>query len=268
MGRTTSEIAVEKKYKYYEKSVQNFEADLEFVDEQYEKIFSKKAKVLREDFGGTAALACGWTQMRKDNQARAIDLDSEPIEYGKSKHYAKLSSDEKERMSYLQENVLNDFDFKSDIICAFNFSYFIFKKRSELLHYFKQVHKGLSKEGMFFLDIFGGSECHQEICEETEFDNHSYYWDCDKYNPLTSEVLYYIHFKDLKKNIKYEKVFRYDWRMWTVVEIKELLEEAGFSEVKTFWEEDDDDGEGNGVFYESSQEDNCESWVTYIVGIK
>lgn len=117
---------------------------------------------------------------------------------------------------------------------------------------------------MFLLDIFGGTECCDEMEEETDHGTYTYYWDCDKYNPLNNEVLYYIHFKTHKDKKKHKKVFVYDWRMWTVREIVELLEEAGFKNVKTYWEGDGDDGEGDGNFYESKEEDNCESWVIYI----
>ena len=116
------------------------------------------------------------------------------------------------------------------------------------------------------MDIFGGTECFRELEEETEFDKHSYFWDCDSYNPLTNEALYHIHFK--KDGVKYKKAFTYDWRHWSVQEIKELMEDAGFSKVLTYWEGEDEDGDGDGVFTVSKKEENCESWVIYIAGIK
>ena len=258
------------KYKFYEESVQSHESDIDFVNEQFENKRGRKALTLREDFGGTAMLACAWTQQSEKHKAWAIDLDPEPMKYGIENHYAKLSEDQKQRMKYIEGNVLADYEFKTDIAVAFNFSYFIFKKRKELLEYLKKVRASLNEDGMFFMDIFGGEDSRESQVEETEYDDHAYFWDCDKFNPLTSECLYYIHFTDLKTRTKYKKVFTYDWRMWTVMELKELLEEAGFSKVLTFWEEDDEDdedGEGNGVFYESNDEDNCEAWVSYVVGM-
>ncbi|MDH5581802.1 MAG: class I SAM-dependent methyltransferase, partial [Bdellovibrionales bacterium] len=147
-------------------------------------------------------------------------------------------------------------------------SYFIFKERKQILEYFKKVREGLSDNGLFFMDIFGGTECYDVLEEETDYDDFSYFWDCDYFNPITNEVLYYIHFKDKKDNLKYERVFTYDWRQWSIREIREILEEAGFSKSTLYWEEDDDDGEGNGVFYASEEEENCESWVSYIVAQK
>ena len=169
------------------------------------------------------------------------------------------------RMKYVMGNVLEKSDFSTDITVAFNFSYFIFKERQTLLKYFKRARKSLNEGGVFFLDIFGGTECTDTLEEETEFDNHSYFWDCDFYNPLSNECQYYIHFK--KDGTKYKKVFSYNWRHWTVREIRELLEEAGFSKTLTYWEGEDEDGDGDGEFYQSESEENCESWVTYVVGL-
>lgn len=259
-----ADISVDLKYELYENSVQCHDADIDFLNEEFERHRKRKPLTLREDFGGTAAMACDWVKQSTDHISKAIDLDPEPVDYGKKTHYIKLSDEEKNRMEYIMGNVMHPYEFKSDVIVAFNFSYFIFKKRSELLEYFSCVRKGLKEDGMFFLDIFGGEEAGEVQVEETEHEDHSYFWDLDKYNPLTSECQYYIHFKTHKDNRKYHRVFSYDWRMWSVQEIREILEEAGFSKVVTYWEGEDEDGDGDGEFYVSDNEENCESWVTYI----
>ena len=266
--KTTRTISTELKYKLYEDSVQCHESDIEFIQKEYKRFYKKNPYTLREDFGGTGAMACDWVKQGLDYKAWAIDLDEEPVKYGKENHYMRLNDEQKNRMTYIMGNVLEDYSFNSDITVAFNFSYFIFKKRKELLEYFKKVHKNLNNEGAFFLDIFGGTECLDPIEEETEYDKHTYYWDLDKYNPLNNECTYYIHFKTHEDKVKYERVFAYDWRMWSVREITELMEEAGFSAVHTYWEGEDEDGDGDGNFYLSNDEENCESWVIYIVGLK
>lgn len=262
-------MAIDKnlKYKLYESAVQNHQADIEFLNKEFERLFSRKPLSLREDFGGTAAMACDWVKQSSDHLAWGIDLDTEPISYGVDNHYSRLSDNEKERMKYIEGNVLSDYDFKSDIIVAFNFSYFIFKKRKELVEYFKKVREGLKSDGAFFVDIFGGTECRQELVEETDHGKFSYFWDCDSFNPLTEEVQYYIHFKTHKDGKKYKNVFSYNWRMWSVGEIVDIMEDAGFSRVITYWEGTEDDGTGDGEFYESKNEENCESWVTYICAL-
>lgn len=260
-------IPVELKYRLYEQAVQCHENDIEFMAREFQTLRGRKPTSLREDFGGTGAMACDWVRQGPEYTAWAIDLDPEPQLYGQENHYQRLTKTERERMQYIRGNVLEPYPFKADIIAAFNFSYFIFKERQMLLDYFRQARQGLDKDGLFFLDIFGGTECRQEMVEETEHEDFSYFWDCDSYNPINDHVKYYIHFKTHHDKMKYEQVFTYDWRMWGLPEIVDILKEAGFQEVKTYWEEDDDDGGGNGHFYPTRSAENCESWVTYLVAM-
>lgn len=262
-------FSIREKYHYYEAAVQNPEFEVEFMSKMYKEIRGEKPRSMREDFCGTAAITCLWVKESGEREAWGVDLDQEPLEEGKKRHYDHLSDEVKKRIHYTNKNVL-DFQNQTDIICAFNFSYFIFKKREELLAYFKKAYESLNNQGLFFLDIFGGPESMVELEEEQEREGFDYFWECQKFNPLTHECQYAIHIQpDGKK--KYKNVFTYDWRFWTVPEVVELLKEAGFSEVKTYWEdedEDEDDDSGDGNFYETKVAENCEAWVTYIIGVK
>jgi len=268
MIKDGNELCVSEKYRLYEESVQCHETDIDFINAQFKNFFGFAPKSLREDFGGTAALACDWTKQSIEHKAWSIDLDPEPIKYGLNNHYQRLNDEEKQRMIYIEDNVLNDFDFKVDVVAAFNFSYFIFKKRAELVNYFKKVRAGLNPKGAFFIDLFGGTEAREMTEEETEHENFSYFWDCDSYNPLTDECTYKIHFKIHETETKYEDVFVYNWRMWGVQELREILADAGFSKTYTYWEgTDEEDGSGDGNFFITDQVENCESWVSYIAAI-
>ena len=265
---SVAELSIERKYKMYEDSVQNPECDIDFVISEYQKCFGRKPHTLREDFAGTGFMACEWVKRSKDNHAWAVDLDNEPISYGLKNHYVTLSDEEKTRMKYLESNVLSDLGFKTDTVVAFNFSYYIFKQRKELLEYFSKVYASLNEQGMLYLDLFGGTEAYAPQIEETEHEYFSYFWDLEMFNPLNSECLYYIHFEDHKEGIRYNQVFTYDWRMWTPRELIEVLQEAGFKEVKTYWEGEDGLGGGDGNFFETQTASGCNSWVTYIVAVK
>ncbi len=264
MAHSKSTLSIDQKYRLYEKSVQDHLSDIDFINREYPKIKGGQALTLREDFCGTAALACAWAKQSAAHRAWGIDLDPEPIAYGMRKHYRRMGDKARARMNYIQGNVLDDHPLKVDVTCAFNFSYFIFKERRQLLHYFRQVHRGLKKNGVFFLDIFGGTECLQALVEETEFSGHTYYWDCRAYNPLNNETDFAIHFKTKKDGVKYRNAFTYDWRHWSVREVTEALEEAGFASITTYWEGDDENGDGNGEYTPSKKEENCLSWVCYI----
>lgn len=262
-----SQLTTEQKYKLYESAVQNPSSDIAFIEKEYRTQYGQAPQVLREDFCGTGLLSCEWVKRAGNRIAYGVDLDPEPVSYGKQHHFLRLGSNERERMNYIIGNVLEPQPYKADVAVAFNFSYFIFKKRSELLNYFSKVREGLSDKGMFLIDLFGGLEARQPMVEETEHDGFSYFWDCDRYNPLTQECFYAIHFETEKDQIKYENVFTYDWRLWGPRELREILEEAGFSTTKVYWEGEDDDGTGDGDFYQTEFAENCESWVTYIVAI-
>lgn len=257
----------DEKYALYEGSVQNPKADIDFINREFKKLYGKKPLVLREDFCGTGAMACAWVAQSKDHKAHGIDLDMEPISYGVQNHYSELNDEQQGRMEYILGNVMDTYDFKADVVVAFNFSYFLFKERSTLVKYFSQVRKNLKKDGAFFIDLFGGTQARQPLEESAKHKNHTYYWDCDSYNPLTAEVKYYIHFKTHKDQVIHRKVFTYDWRMWDARELQDVLKDAGFKEANIYWEGEDKDGSGNGVFSRTNKASNCESWVTYICAI-
>ena len=102
---------------------------------------------------------------------------------------------------------------------------------------------------------------------ETEHEGYSYYWDQDSYHPLTNHAQFYIHFKrDGEK--KREKVFSYDWRLWSIAELKDLLADAGFNDSVIYWEGTDEDGDGDGEFSRTEEGEQCESYVAYVIGRK
>jgi hypothetical protein len=65
-----------------------------------------------------------------------------------------------------------------------------------------------------------------------------------------------------------ERAFSYDWRLWTLAEIRELLEEAGFSRVTFYWQGFDEDGEGDGDFQPVDEGDADAGWICYITAEK
>ena len=253
------------KYLLYEESVQNPESDIEFIEKEYQREYGRLPTSIREDFCGTGMLLAQWVARNKANTGVGIDLSEEPIESGKARHYAALTKDQQSRMSYVLENVLHAETHKAEVVCAFNYSFYIFKERQTLLEYFKAVRAVMKDEGLFFLDCFGGTEAMMEGEEERELDTHDYFWDCEKFNPITHDCFYSIHFK-LKGQKKQKRVFTYDWRFWTMPDICDVLKEAGFSEVFTYWEGDDDDDDGgNGEFERENEAENCLSWISYLV---
>ena len=63
------------------------------------------------------------------------------------------------------------------------------------------------------------------------------------------------------------KAFQYDWRFWTIPEVRELLMEAGFKDTVVYWEEDTEDDE-DATWSKVDEAPNDYSWLCYVVGIK
>jgi hypothetical protein len=64
---------------------------------------------------------------------------------------------------------------------------------------------------------------------------------------------------------KMKDAFRYEWRLWSIPEIRELLVEAGFSKTVVYWEgTDEDSDEGDGDFQPTEIGDADAGWIAYI----
>ena len=256
------------KYALYQRAVQEPEADIEFIDEIFKDRFGRKPHFLREDFCGTAYLACEWVKHDPANRSIGVDLDSESISWGMATNAKDLSKSQAERLTLHQGDVV-DFRSKSvDVLVAFNFSYYSFKTRAQLLRYFEAAYGNLEQEGLFILDIYGGPEAQELVEETTVHDGFHYLWDQDEFDPIHSRMACHIHF-EVPTGERIERAFSYDWRLWTILEVREALDEAGFAATEVYWEGiEEDNNEGNGVFTLQETAENTESWIAYIVGVK
>ena len=249
----------------YQESVQDTEAEIDFVEETWQALRDRPAELLREDFCGTANTACEWIRRDPMHLAVGIDLDREVLEWGELNNLAQLDDEQRSRITVLQENVLEAAPELADIVLAMNFSYYLFLTRAGLLSYFESVHEGLMDDGILFVDAYGGYDSHKNIVEERECDGFTYIWEQAAFNPIDSTMDCYIHFAFADKS-RMERAFSYHWRLWTLPEIRELLEQAGFSDVTVYWEgTDEEKNEGNGIFEPATVGDADPGWVCYVV---
>lgn len=264
-GPTMAEMT--SKFVCYERAVQAPDVDAGFIRRTFKKLRSRYPQVLREDFCGTAKLCVEWVKLSKENAAYGIDLDRKTLEWGIMRHIVPLGA-RAAGITLIQRDVMEPADFKADVVAAFNFSYFTFKERDQLRAYFKTAHKGLKKDGILYLDIFGGPESIDLREERTEYENFTYVWDQHAFNPITNEITCHIHFEFTDGSEKL-RAFTYKWRMWQIPEIREIALEAGFKDCLVFWEgTDQKSGEGNGVFKPSMKGDNAPAYVCYILCTK
>ena len=251
----------------YERSVQNVEHEIDFMQETYKYLKGRLAYFYREDFCGTANSSCEWIKQGKNYNAIGIDNDASVLLWAKENRLARLSNNELSRLKVIEADVMTRQSISVDILSAFNFSYFTFNTREQLRKYFENSLSALKQDGIFFLDLFGGPEAHQELIEKTEHDEFTYIWHQSEFYPLSHFIQCSISFEFPDASV-IEDAFIYKWRLWSAPEIKELLFEAGFKKVNFYWEGEDDEGEGNGEFFPDDKGVPDLSWIAYIVAEK
>lgn len=262
----------------YSAAVQSVEADLGFFQSIYRKTNGKPLHWLREDFCGTALLASEWVRQRPDHRAWGVDKDRAALSWSRKRYGPRLGQ-AAQRLHLVRGDVSDICDPKVQVIAALNFSYCVFKTRDSLGHYFRQVRRSLQPGGIFFLDALGGTEA---MCENTErrrvaaskgFDGSrvpafTYLWEQACFNPIDHHFLCHIHFK-LRGGRQLRRAFSYDWRLWMLPELQELMLEAGFASVEMHfegWDEKHDEPDGN--FRRRSYFENQAGWVAYVIGLK
>lgn len=255
------------KYELYEQSVQNVEEECLFITNTFKQIRGRVAQSFREDFCGTASACCEWVRTGAGRTAIGVDLDPDVLAWGRENRVGRLSDEERGRIRLIEDDVLEVQTEKVDAVGAFNFSYFIFQQRETMKAYFKTVYDSLKDDGVFFLDAFGGYEAFEEMKEKTKYKGFTYIWDQAHYYPVSGEMTCYIHFK-FPDGSKMKKAFEYVWRLWTLPEIREMLEETGFKNPTVYWEGTDDDGDGDGVFTPDEKGEADAGWIAYIVAEK
>ena len=259
------------RHRLYELAVQCAEAEVDFVADTFKQLRKRPMRALREDFCGTANVCCEWVSRDSKNTAVGVDLDGEVLAWGREHRLAPLSDKQRARVALIQDNVLSAKTQPVDALLAMNFSYWLFKDRKDLLAYFKKARRNLVDDGIMFLDAYGGYDSFREVDEEREIDDDAegftYIWDQASFNPINNNLVCHIHFA-FPDGSEMNEAFTYDWRLYTLPEIRDLLEEAGFSKVTIYWQGWDDDGEASGEFYPAEDADADAGWICYIVAEK
>lgn len=255
----------------YELSVQCAEAEIDFVDHRFRRLRGRKAQLLREDFCGTANVCCEWVKRGSKRRAIGVDLDGEVLDWGRFNNLPRLGRKQRERITLLQQNVLDVETESPDIISAMNFSYWLLQDRNTLKNYFLSVHRALKDDGVFFLDAYGGYDSHKEIIEEREIDDggegFTYIWEQDTFNPITHNLVCHIHFA-FPDGSQMRNAFSYDWRLWTLPEVRDLLDECGFRNITVYWQGWDKHGDPDGDFKPATDADADAGWICYLTAEK
>ena len=266
------------KYALYRLSVQDPEHEVSMFRRFYKDAFGREATSLREDFCAAFAVCCEWVKTSKDRVAVGVDLDDEPLSYGRTHYLSKLNAEQQSRIALEKTDVMTTTT-TAEIIAAQNYSFYIFKKRAEVLRYFRQVHASLADEGCFVFDMMGGSAMYaddvvegRQVARPTAIDKANnppfrYVWHQVAFDPVSADALFHIHFR-FPDGSALEKAFTYDWRLWTLPELLELLDEAGFSQRHVYWETDDKEGNPSGNYRRALRGEADPAWLCYVVALK
>jgi SAM-dependent methyltransferase len=262
----------------YTAAVQSVESDLEFFDRVYRKRHGRLPSRLKEDFCGTAALAAEFARMRRENRAWGVDLDRPTLDWGR-RHYLAPLGEAAERVELLRDDVRRVHRPPVDVVAALNFSYSVFKTRPAMVAYFRNARRSLRRGGIFVVDAFGGNEAMKDLVERRRIPASdgplgrrvppfTYVWDQAWFNAVDHHILCHIHF-EFKDGTALRRAFTYDWRLWTLPELQELMAEAGFREPEVYLEGwNDKTGEADGVFRRRTRFANISGWIAYVVGYR
>jgi len=263
MAKKSLTAASADRHDLYQRSVQNAEFEVELLSRIYKQHTGRVPTLLREDFCGTGLLCAEWVRSKKDRTAFGLDIDREVLAWGQA-HNVDPLGERASKVSLRDQDVLVPTRDPVEIIVGFNYSYQCFHDRPMLLRYFRAAFQSLPKDGIFMLDMIGGWESQQKVVEPRKLSGFTYVWEQADYDPVSAHFLCHIHFEFPDKT-KLKKAFTYDWRLWQMVEVRELLADAGFAEVDVLWEGDGEDGTGDGVFRKVKRARNDPGWNAYLV---
>jgi hypothetical protein len=265
------------RYVLYEAAVQSVEHDLDFCERVYRRHRGRSFHLLREDFCGTAALAGAWVIRDPANRAWGVDADRGPLVWAARQRLPRLGAAGR-RLVLERRDVRSRTRPRVDVVTALNFSYWVFLRRPELIEYFAAARRSLRPDGMLVANAFGGTEAMDVGSERRRVGastsvagdrvpGFTYEWEQVAFNPIDHRLRCHIHFR-LRDGSRLLRAFRYDWRLWTVPEIREAMAEAGFRASEVYVEGWDDERNRSTQQYRlRTRCENQASWLAFIVGV-
>lgn len=191
------------------------------------------ARVLREDFSGTAALARAWLAL-PNARAIAVDIDrSVTRRIPASENITVVTSDARRCT------------LTCDVLAATNFACGYLHTREQLLAYLRHARRCLKPKGLFICDMYAGSSAfvadEQRVVTRVPpaFGSGTfvYIWEQRSVDITTGMVHNAIHFelpRPKRTPLVIKDAFTYHWRIWSPAELRDAMLEAGFKRVDIY----------------------------------
>jgi SAM-dependent methyltransferase len=242
---------------------------------------------LREDFAGTSAEAVAWLALAPGRQAWAVDWDGPTLAWAR-RRAVRLLGERAADLHFVESDVLDIAPPAvpaADIVSVLNFSILYLREREALLRYLRHARSCLAAPGLLVLNLFGGpgalkphTDRHRvtprpRLAAEAAIPPFDYEWEQRHVDVQTRSIDCRIHFgvPDPPRpgaTLELRDAFRYEWRLWSLAELIEALNGAGFDDVQV-WRHTFDPARGAaGVFLGAvplQVFDTLELWTAYVV---
>lgn len=237
-------------------------------------VHGREPRVLGEDFAGTAALSHLWVERDPNASAIAVDLDAEALAFrGEHERIERHTADVRSVAT------------PADTIFVGNFSIGYWHTRDDLVAYLRHARSRLREQGVFVCDTYGGEtaytlgDVHRDhwIPNDPRFPGHAgkrirYTWEQRHADPITGLVTNLLHFRVEKAGVIEQEVFdafTYEWRLWSIPELRDALAEAGFASTEVYAKTADAiDDEGNAYVLpiEDGEDELDDTYIVLIAG--
>lgn len=219
------------KHDLYEMCAQSPERDAPLLA----AIHGANPTLLGEDFAGSGATSRAWARLIPGGSAVAVDHDAGVLER------AAPNKDRDGGVTVRAVDVM-DADDPCDVLFVGNFSVCEIHTRPELLKYLRHARSRLRPGGIIACDLYGGSDAYtlgtlEDDHEAADGSKISYTWEQRHGDPATARVVNAMHFiveAPGGGRTELRDAFVYDWRLWTIMELREAMLEAGFSRTEVY----------------------------------
>ncbi len=244
------------------------------------------ARILREDFAGTAADSIAWLSRSAGRRAYAIDLDQSTLDWARSRAARLLGSDA-EGLRCVRADVRcvpSDLVPPADILSVLNFSIMYLTTGPELIDYLRAARGGLGPGGVLVCNLFGGPANQRpgivahavhprpRSAREPAPDPFEYFWEIRGFDPLTAVADCRIHFRlpgpAGRPGRFLGDAVRYAFRLWTPDDMISACRAAGFSDARMWRHTHDPSAAAGGVYLGPADPASLagrESWTAYVV---